>query len=211
MEILTVPAGSVHVDLLDGDRICHHHRNGGFETESLAAWADLCRDGGTVYDVGAYTGIYSIAAAKLGCSVSAFEPLPKNVMRLKDNARINDVAIVLHQCAVADFSGTADLHYNPYVAFTSGASFVAGGNAVLPVDVIRLDDLPVETVFAIKIDTERNEDKVLLGAAGIIKAHKPRFLIEALDELARARIKRLLPAYREAAFLDGRNMLMVPA
>lgn len=212
MEIVTVPAGPVTVDLIDGDRICHHHRIGnGFEPDSLTAWAEMCQDGGAVYDVGAYTGVYSIAAAKLGCHVEAFEPLPEVAERLALNVLTNAVSVRIHQCAVADFNGSAELHYNPKFQLTSGASLVDRKYPGKAVDVIRLDDLPLLTVSAIKIDVERAEDKVLRGAHQVIEASRPQLLIEALDIPARNKVKRLLPGYREAAFLDNRNMMMVPA
>lgn len=212
MEIVTVPAGPVTVDLLDGDRICHHHKIGnGFEPDSLTVWGEMCRDGGAVYDVGAYTGVYSIAAAKLGCHVEAFEPLDEVAERMAFNAGINNLSIRIHRCAVSDMNGTAEIHFNPRLPLTSGASLVDRKNPGRPVDVIRLDDLPPVRLTAMKIDVERAEDRVIRGARRLIEASKPRLLIEALDIPARNRIKRLLPGYRETAFLDNRNMLMVPA
>lgn len=212
MEIVRLPAGDVYVDLLDGDRIVHHHRNGGFEPESLAAWSEMCRGGGVAYDVGAYTGIYAIAAAKLGCEVHAFEPLPVNAERLAVNARLNAAEIAVHRCAVGDFSGTAKLRYNAQVGLTSGASLVGAGNAEKTVKVVRLDDLPRrQWVTAIKIDAERAEEQVLRGAERLIAEHMPRLLIEALDEEAVDAVTWMLPGYRMAALLDGRNMLMEPA
>lgn len=212
MEIVTVPAGPVTVDLLDGDRICHHCKIGnGFEPDSLHAWATMAEEGDTVYDIGAYTGVYSISAAKRGCYVEAFEPLAEVAERLVFNTQLNDVVIRVHQCAVSDRNGTEELHYNPRLPLTSGASLVDRKHPGKPVDVMRLDDLPLIKVAAIKIDVERAEDRVLRGAHQLIEFARPQLLIEALDIPARNKVKRLLPGYREAAFLDARNMHMVPA
>lgn len=211
MEIVTVPAGPVSVDLVDGDRICHHHRNGGFEVQSLAAWATMFAAGDVVYDVGAYTGIYSLAAAKLGAYPEAFEPLTDVSDRLALNATINNVQIRIHRCAVGDESGEAEISFNPAVPLTSGASLASGNIAQASVRVVRLDDIANIKVAAIKIDVERAEDQVLRGAMQMIEACKPQLLIEALGNDERLNVKRLLPGYRELALLDGRNMRMVPA
>ena len=212
VDFLRIPAGPVTVDLLDGDRICHHCRIGnGFEPDSLEAWARMAEEGDTVYDVGAYTGVYSIAAAKRGCYVEAFEPLPQVAARLAENIKLNGVNVRVHEVAVSDFNGTAELHYNAKLPLTSGASLVDRKHPGIKVEVVRLDDMPFHRVAAIKIDVERAEDRVLRGAHQIIEMVKPQLLIEALDIIARNKVKRLLPGYREAAFLDARNMHMVPA
>ena len=72
--------GAAAVELReDGDRICAHIAAGKtFETDSLRVWAELCGQGGTVLDIGGYTGLFSISAALLGCMVIAFEPMPVN-------------------------------------------------------------------------------------------------------------------------------------
>ena len=72
-----IPVGPVTVRLIsEGDRIVGSLKDRGpFEPKSLAKWAELCAGGGTVLDIGAYTGLYAIAARLMGCRAIAWSAL----------------------------------------------------------------------------------------------------------------------------------------
>ena len=209
--------GTTAVDLADeGDRVCiGAATRKAFEPASLAAWARLCRPGATVLDVGAYTGLYAISAARLGCDVVAFEPLPQNAERMIRNAQANGVRgkIRLVEAAVSDFVGEAELRFNAGVPFTSGASLVPvkTNYAAIKVPIVTIDMFAIEDVAAMKIDVERNEPAVLRGAAETLARCRPALIIEVLGDAEGAAIKATVPGYRVAEVLDGRNWLMVPA
>lgn len=206
--------GTVAVEMIeDGDRQCVHVREGrGFEPDSLELWAGLCAKGGTVIDVGAYTGLYAISAALLGCTVIAFEPLPFNAERLRQNAKANGVNIDLRQMVASNKSGEAFITYNPRVPFTSGASLVnkAAQRTKLKIRAMAIDDLALEEVTAIKIDVERGEPLVLAGAMATIARCKPALMVEVLDDKLKAAVRSALPDYRIEAEIDVRNWLMLP-
>ncbi len=214
--------GAVGVELLDaGDRICMSVASGKpFEPETLVVWADLCRqaaaDKRMILDVGAYTGLFAIAAALHGCHAIAFEPMPPNADRLALNAKANQVAgeIVTFRGAVADKVGATELTYNPNVTgLTSGASLIRRTGSKLSVKVTTIDAiaLPPLEVGAIKIDVERGEPAVLAGAKSTIARCRPAILLEVLDDERKAAVRQALPGYRIAAELDGRNWLMLPS
>jgi len=211
MGSLTVTAGPVAVALIDDDRICNHVRaKGAFEPDTLAAWAEMCKPGTEVLDVGAYSGLFAIAAAKLWARPIAVEPVPTMVKRIRANAEANGATVTVIQAAASDRDGKAHLGLNEAVHLTAGASLLrkSGG---MQVKTIRLDSLRVSNVSAIKIDVERHELAVLNGAIDMIRRERPRLIIEALDASARAAVKRmLLRLYRQTAFLDGRNMILEP-
>lgn len=213
--------GGVAVDMReDGDRVCAHMKSGsGFETESLKAWGEMCAGGGAVLDIGAYTGLYAISAALLGCKVMAFEPMPFNAERLTDNARANGVLaagaaargkVDIRQAAVSDRVGETMITYNPKVAFTSGASLVRPTGAKLPVKTVSIDSLKLRSLAAIKIDVERGEPLVIAGARETLTRCRPALLVEVLDEARKDALISLLPDYRIAKVLDVRNWLMLP-
>jgi len=66
--------------------------NAGFdyEPESLKLWASLCKGAELAVDIGAHTGIYSLAAFRHGAeNVCSFEPYYLNAARLDLNLRAN--------------------------------------------------------------------------------------------------------------------------
>jgi FkbM family methyltransferase len=203
--------GDRAIKLIDNDDRMVMHMNGkGYERESLAAWADMVRPGRVALDIGAYTGLFSIIAAVKGALVFAFEPMPANRWRLSVNIALNKAKVVVHDCAASDKDGVAELHYNPRVPLTTGASLEAGVDShddSLRVTKVRIDSLAFKNIAAMKIDVERHEPAVLRGAMKTIMREKPTLLIETLDDAARNEVLRLLPAYRVRAVLDGRNTL----
>lgn len=204
--------GEVVVKLIEeGDRICGHVRAGNlFEPESLASWALMCKNGGTVIDVGGYTGLFSIAAAKMGCRVICFEPMPLNAARIIENCRLNGVTIELHQAVASNKLGHVELTYNPRVeGLTSGASLIRKKGPKMMVKALTIDSLYVNPV-AIKIDVERGESLVLEGAKRTLSQCRPQMLVEVLDSERETLVRDAVTDYRVAQVIDVRNWLMMP-
>ncbi|MCA1452837.1 FkbM family methyltransferase [Bradyrhizobium sp. BRP22] len=196
------------------DRMVFHMAYGrGYETETLTAWARMVQPGKVALDVGAYTGLFSIIAAKRGATAIALEPMPANRWRLECNAAANKVAVMLLDVAASDDNGVGTLHFNPNVPLTTGAS-LENGNAQhrdsIVVRRVTIDALALNNLCAIKIDVERHEPCVLRGAMQTIERDRPSLLIETLDDNMRNEAMRLLPSYEIAAILDGRNTLFIP-
>lgn len=207
-----VRAGPITVQLLsDGDRIAASLKDRGpFEPNSLALWVDLCRSGGPVLDIGAYTGVYAIAARLAGARCIAFEPMPANRARFVENCRLNRVDEKVNSEAVGDETGPAILHYNP-IPFTSGASLVRKTGSEQRVDVVTVDSLGLKKVTAIKIDVERADAKVIAGARETLARCRPVILVEALDEeLEAAVLDAAGDGYRLHDTLDKRNRVLMP-
>jgi FkbM family methyltransferase len=210
--IVDVDGTAVHLIDTD-DRNVIHEQAGGYERNSLAAWSRMVKPGRVAVDVGAYTGLYSIVAAKRGARVFAFEPMVANYWRLGVNIALNKVFVTTKQCAVSDYEGTAALRYNPRVPLTTGASLEIGISAnAESVETLctTLDALAFHNVAAIKVDVERHELSVLRGAMKTIERDRPAMLIETLDDEMRTQVMSLLPRYAISAVLDTRNTLFVP-
>ena len=208
---MDIAVGPVTVSLIDAcDRIVWHVVRGhAFEPDSLALWAEWCAAAGEIIDIGAYSGLFSIAAAKLGCYVTAFEPVDVIAQRLAENAAINKAKVEIIAAAASDKTGEAPLYYNATV-LTAGSSLEPRWPSTSMVATRRIDDLRFGAVAAIKIDVEGHEVSVLKGAAALIARDRPRLLVETLTKSARSAVAALLPGYRETAFLDGRNMILEP-
>ena len=69
-----------------------HSGPASFEPETLRLWVHLCRSAGWIYDVGAITGVFSLAAATSNPSCMAFEPSSVTYSRLLINIAANDLA-----------------------------------------------------------------------------------------------------------------------
>lgn len=211
MDAVSLQVGPVTVDLIGDDRICQHVKAGrSFEPETLEAWAQMCAAGSEVIDVGCYSGLFAIAAAKLGCRPIGIEPLPQMRKRIAENSKLNDVHFKVIGAAASDHAGTARIGFNAGVHLTSGASLLRKSGAGIDVKTITLDGLKVEHLAAIKIDVERLEAAVLRGGLRMIERHRPKLIVEFLDAEAKAAIIGLLPSYRVEAVTDVRNLILFP-
>ena len=72
---------------------------------------EQCTAMDTVLDVGAYIGVYAIAAALMGMKAIAIEPHPANYARLKANAAINSVRLQMLPIAAGERNRTAKLSH----------------------------------------------------------------------------------------------------
>ena len=136
--------------------------------------------GGTVYDIGAHVGFYTLVASSIVGGrgrVVAFEPLPRNLKFLRKHIELNGVANVqVIDKAVADANGK--------VLFSLGEGSSMGhmsDKGEIEVDVVNLDSLIEERVIAppdfVKIDVEGAEFLVLTGAKRMLDEYYPDILL----------------------------------
>ncbi|MEM7741672.1 MAG: hypothetical protein AAF225_12830, partial [Pseudomonadota bacterium] len=83
-----------------------------FEEHVFETLSALAIDAHRFLDVGAYTGCYSLFAARCGLEVDAFELVPRTVERLKMNVIINGLqdSIRMHNFGVSNRSEMIDIH-----------------------------------------------------------------------------------------------------
>lgn len=225
-----VPAGEVSVTIINDDRIAERIKRGqDYEPNSLAWWGDFCRVSPEplVLDVGAYSGVFAIAAAKMGKIAHAIEAYDVMVRRLHENIALNQADIdkaggkvIVNEWAASDRDGTGWLGINERVHLTCGGSLLRKSGA-RAVRTQRIDTMEFGHVAAIKIDVERAEMLVVNGALETIKRWRPNMIIECLTyQLAdnsnltsdnREAIRQLLPDYWMSDVIDRRNVVMTPA
>jgi FkbM family methyltransferase len=146
--------------------------------------------GDTVVDVGANVGYMTslaVVRAGRGGTVIAFEPHPVVFELLSGNvARWSgrDIApVAIHQLALSDHSGTAQL--NAGAAFdanmglsTLDTSAASAEDVLVPVEVKRLDDVSDEqSIGMLKIDVEGHETAVLRGGLELLESGRIRDVI----------------------------------
>lgn len=210
---MLIDAGHCTVDLIEADDmvVLAQRRDGEFEPVALQEWSRLCVVGGVAVDIGAYSGVYAIAAAKAGCHVLAFEPLPTAYARLQENAVRNGVSFSAHQIACADVPGTLPFWFNGHMQMTSAGSLNFRRNASIKVEARTLDSFNLMGVTAIKIDAEGAELRVLQGARETLERCRPALIIEVLEGGARASaILFAVELGYKCRALDDRNWLLEP-
>jgi FkbM family methyltransferase len=157
-------------------------RDGSYEQAEIDAWLQVIQPGDHVVDVGANIGVFTVLSAqRVGTAgvVTAFEPEPGNIARLRSNISANGLENVeVREACVGDTDGSVTLYVQDG---QSGSHSVVrpDGATPLTVDVVRLDSaISTRPVSALKIDVEGFEAAVLRGASGIIRTDRPAILLE---------------------------------
>lgn len=165
----------------DGDMVIRHQKQTGkpFEAESIAAWHAACTHG-TALDIGAYTGLYALVAAKAGADAYAFEPNFAVYERLQQNIEANQLPVASYLIALSDREGHASMALSKTTRLTSGGKITEGTDTVLAT----VDGFDFGNVTAIKIDAEGHECAVLRGALATIRRFSPLIITEALTDEA---------------------------
>jgi FkbM family methyltransferase len=168
----------------------------------------------TLLDVGANTGLYSLIAvsAHRSARAIAYEPVPEIADLLRANVQVNPQGgrIMVHELAVGDATGTADLHLPPAQGdgtIETSASLESGFKEtierVVTVEASTLDDAwsaaGHPTVSLVKIDVEGAEPRVLAGAGALVQACRPVLTVEVLAGAAVEAADRLC---RDQRYVD---------
>ncbi|WFU18786.1 FkbM family methyltransferase [Bradyrhizobium sp. CB3481] len=164
---------------------------GTFEPYCLPFLRGCVSKGGTIVDVGANIGFYTLeAAAAVGSSghVVAIEAAPSHANALRQNVELNGLQNVsIIESAVGHAHGEATLSRadeDNLGMFSLGG---AGGVESHTVTVRTIDELleerGVHSVDLIKMDIEGSEYSALLGADRILRTLRPAILVE-LNESA---------------------------
>ena len=173
-----------------------------FEPETVNLYMHLLRHASVVFDIGAYTGLYTLLAAveRRDRTVHAFEPVPKTFEALVRNVEVNNLDNV-HPVwtAVADIDGETQLYIPQSTTLPFTASIKKGFRKVqtsTAVPVLTIDAYVeangVPCVDLMKIDTEGTEHQVLRGARTVLERDSPLIICEVLKGLTETLLHGLL-------------------
>ena len=172
----------------------------------------LRRRPGSVFDVGANTGVYALVAAQVrGAHVHAFEAYPPVASLLRENPDLNPSGrrVRVVEAAVSDRVGSIKLFVPPPSAAvetscSTDASFREGSTPVT-VPAVTLDEYWRRTgrpaVTVVKIDVEGAEHRVLQGSAEMLHATRPVSFVEVLPRADFAALEAVL---EESSLVDVR-------
>jgi FkbM family methyltransferase len=163
---------------------------GTFKSDLQSFLSSTVKQGNTFYDVGANVGFFSLLAARLvgpKGKVISFEPLPDNLVNLRENMKRNqflNVQILPFALGANNEEQVFQVSERP----TWGKLKSVGNDAPdkylsdIKVAVRRLDDLLSDGAIPppdfVKIDVEGAEVEVIEGAQKTLTRHRPTLIIE---------------------------------
>ena len=177
------------VDFDDLNMMCRENLES-WESKSREIFSVLSISSNTVFDIGSYTGVYALVAAKSNkkLNISAFEPNPELFSALEKNLKLNRIRNVKsEQMALDDQPGEAYLYLN-HDTHTSIGSLIQSSTAGKKVLVrkttldIYCKNYSINSIDLMKIDVEGYETYVIQGGLSIIKKSSPIILMESLTQ-----------------------------
>ncbi len=152
---------------------------GSYELDKQRLFEATVTRGSVVFDLGGNVGFYTLLASELvgpEGKVFVFEPVPRNLVFLKEHIRLNNCRnVTVIEAAVSDKGGTISFDEGPG---NSMGHMAPGGS--LQVRAIALDELVssrgIPPPNYLKIDIEGAEMLALSGARSILKSHPAIFL-----------------------------------
>jgi FkbM family methyltransferase len=159
-----------------------------WESSSREIFSILSLTSKCAVDIGSYTGVYTLVAAKTNKKILtiSFEPNPDLYAALEKNVQINRLKnFKLAQVALDKEIGSAILYLN-HDQHTSVGSLIKSSSAGKQIKVNRttLDSYcqenKVDFIDLMKIDVEGSEINILEGSKVTLEKYSPLILMEAL-------------------------------
>ena len=151
---------------------------------------ELVRPGYSVYDIGAFIGVFALAAARrVGTTgyVAAFEPDPAAASAMRTSAAANAFAwMSVENSAVSDHTGRVaigkidDGHLSLAIDRDEATQH-------FEIDCISIDEFVLaghRPPDVVKIDVEGAEEAVLRGMRGTLEKHAPHIICEIHGTMA---------------------------
>jgi len=172
----------------------HAFYSGRFDDFWVKTGARLLGAGESYLDVGANVGFFSIRVARLRKApgpVIAFEPVPGNIQRLRENIALNRVEdqVTLMPLGLSDADAEVCLSLDGSTggSGTGNAAITDGGDIVARVQ--KLDDHPEligdAPVGVIKVDIEGHEIHFFRGARATLGRDRPFIIAEVCRDFLR--------------------------
>lgn len=207
--ILPIISGPARGMFWQRDACNHCFWLGTYERQKCEAIVRELRSNSIFYDIGANSGYYSLVASRRCSAVYAFEPMPRNIRRLKENVRLNRRRnVTLLELAISNHSSTMQFRYG---SNTENGRLDRNGD--ISVTAATLDELvqsiPVPDVM--KVDIEGAEFDALQGASSILEKVRPIvFLATHGDEIHRMCVDFLTQRDYRIEFLQHDELLARP-
>jgi FkbM family methyltransferase len=178
------------------------------EPDLASAFLAAARAARTVVDVGANFGFYSLLAAKVNpaARVVAIEPNPQTAAILAETIARNAAQIELHELALSDRAGVAELSLAGGLSSLDQARWPPA-TPTARVETRRFDDVVAGPVDVVKIDAEGAEGAILEGMQRTLERDRPSVFCEVSAESRRAVLTAVERVGYRARVLPGRAEL----
>lgn len=170
-------APHVHMKLVPGDLISDCIAfTGVYEPALTRRLVELARTGGTLIDVGANLGYFTLlwVSANPTNRCIAFEACPRNITLLRRNIETNNFAEQVNLVPNAAGSASGRLYFDMGSSEQTGWGGFAAASAsnAIEVDVVRIDDVVPAShpVALLKVDIEGADAWALMGCERLLKA-----------------------------------------
>jgi len=137
-------------------------------------------------DVGSNIGYHAVSVSeKANCPVVAFEPHPSNFVLAAYNC--NDKNIKIYHAGLSD--GNGSIAYDDLEHFsTAGKEDL--DQAITEAPLVKLDDIDIPFVTAMRIDVEKESGRIIKGALDKITKYKPVIFYRAVE------VDDFMPTYK---------------
>jgi FkbM family methyltransferase len=160
--------------------------------DHLRCWETTAKGVKVVFDVGANSGIYSLAALAIqpDATVHAFEPTPEIAARLRETAKVNGLdRLYVHEVAVSRDNGLATLRRcRGELGTNEGMNFISqdiGDSGAERVQTVCLDqfcqDHSIDHVDLLKLDIQGHEHAALKGAEHLLRTGRVGIIFMELN------------------------------
>lgn len=167
-----------------------------YETAETEFLKSIIQPHGTVLDIGANCGWYSLALARHcpDAMIYAFEPIPHTYEILERNIRHNDLKnIQTHRLAFLNQEATLEFLYTPRCSGATSLTVAGQPGGAQTLEKISCPGSTIDQFCSsnglapqiIKCDVEGAEMMVIEGGVKTIEGHKPVILIELLRKWAK--------------------------
>lgn len=174
----------------------------GWEKMSIRLWIQLCKQSSVIFDIGANTGLYALAAKAINphAKVYAFDPVHLVYDKLRQNIVLNNSDIIAVEMAASDSDGFATiydtLHEHTLSVAVNKNLLPAGAKASeVRIETITLDSFirknKIQKIDLMKIDVETHEPEVLQGFKEHLSYFRPVLIIEILTDEIGERVAKL--------------------
>jgi FkbM family methyltransferase len=152
--------------------------------------------GGTVVDIGANIGVFSLfAASEPGTRVFAYEPVRATYGQLRENVELNGLQglVKTFNLGVTGASERREIHVSPHGSPFSSL-YGAGGDQTEEISCVGLDrvfaDNGIERCDLLKLDCEGAEFEILFGAPDDVLTRVGRICVEYHEQAEQPRFRR---------------------
>jgi len=202
-----------------------HGAWGKFEPEMGWAWLAMARNSQLILDVGANTGLYSLAAEAVSpdATVFSFEPAQSTFLKLQQIIELNKSRVLPFPLALSNKEGKATF-YDLHEDNQTGASLAPDKYKNKPDQVQYIKEYEVEIqtgdaflkerarvackVDLIKLDVEMHEAEVVQGLINTIQQDRPVVFVEVLTTKVAEALNELLGPLEYAPILLVDNQKM---